>query len=242
MAEPRAEVIFTPVETQRASEAIYKQISDKITNGEFQPGDRLPSERAMMDLFHRSRPTIREALRMLERNGLVQIIPGTRGALVTTPGSSTIAESLQNLISMDSIPEEDLLECRESIEMQSALWACERRTKEELAELEELVNELNENSEIDDIIRIDTDFHKAIAKASHNKVVRIFSGVLHQVVWETLKVAYDNKDSAGRKRMIREIVDDHTEIYTCIKNDDPQNCRLAMEKHMRKFQADILYI
>ena len=240
MTEGRPEITFTPVETQRASEAIYRQISEKITKGELQPGDRLPSERAMMDLFQRSRPTIREALRMLERNGLVQIIPGTRGALVTTPGSSTLSESLQNLISMESIPEEDLLECRESSETQAAIWACERRSKEDISAMESLIDELNENTDINDVIRIDLEFHSAIAKASQNKVMQIINGVLHRVVWSKLENALSQNDEQGRKRMVRDIADNHREIFECIRNRDPENCRIAMEHHMRRFQADIL--
>ena len=61
--------LFRPVETKRASEAIFDQIKDLIMRGKLRPGDRLPSERSMIEMFQRSRPTIREALRMLERAG-----------------------------------------------------------------------------------------------------------------------------------------------------------------------------
>ena len=67
-----SEEIFHPIKTVRASEAIYEQIKDRIISGELKPGDRLPSERNMMELFQRSRPTIREALRMLERSGYIR--------------------------------------------------------------------------------------------------------------------------------------------------------------------------
>ena len=52
-------IFFEPVETKRASEAIYEQIKERIISGDLKPGDRLPSERNMMELFRRSRPTIR---------------------------------------------------------------------------------------------------------------------------------------------------------------------------------------
>lgn len=240
MKEQESNNLFKPVETLRASEAIYKQISEKILAGELQPGDRLPSERAMMDLFQRSRPSIREALRMLERNGLVQIIPGTRGALVTTPGSSTISESLQNLIMMESVPEKDLLECRENTELQAALWACERRTPEQLIEMKEIIDPLNEKTDIETIIESDLMFHKLIAKASHNKVMQIVNSVLHQVVWTTLRDAYEKKDAKGKRLMIKEILSDHAEIYNCIEKQDQKKCRTVIENHMRKFENDLL--
>ena len=59
---------WQPIGGGRASEAIYDQLRELITSGVLKPGDRLPSERAMMEQLHRSRPTIREALRMLEHH------------------------------------------------------------------------------------------------------------------------------------------------------------------------------
>lgn len=66
------QIDLQPVQTRRASEEIYNQIRQLILDGEIHPGERLPSERKMMDMMHRSRPTIREAMRMLERGRLYQ--------------------------------------------------------------------------------------------------------------------------------------------------------------------------
>ena len=75
---------FSPVVTQKACGIIYDQIRSMIVAGDLSPGDKLPSERALMSMMQRSRPTIREALRMLENAGLIQIIPGG-GAVVREP-------------------------------------------------------------------------------------------------------------------------------------------------------------
>lgn len=71
---------WQPIGGGRASEAIYDQLRELITSGVLKPGDRLPSERAMMEQLHRSRPTIREALRMLEQGGYVASTHGASGA------------------------------------------------------------------------------------------------------------------------------------------------------------------
>ena len=63
---------------KKASESIFEEIRERILKGELRPNDRLPSERALIDVYHRSRPTIREALRMLEHAGLIMSIPGDR--------------------------------------------------------------------------------------------------------------------------------------------------------------------
>ena len=73
---------WQPIKARRASEDIYAQLRDLITSGALKPGDRLPSERAMMEQLQRSRPTIREALRMLEQGGYVASTHGASGAVV----------------------------------------------------------------------------------------------------------------------------------------------------------------
>ena len=77
-----AHIDWQPIGDRRASEAIYEQLRELITSGALRPGDRLPSERAMMEQLHRSRPTIREALRMLEQGGYVASTHGASGAVV----------------------------------------------------------------------------------------------------------------------------------------------------------------
>ena len=67
MHHDAVQIPWQPVKTRRASEEIYLQLREFILSGQLKPGDRLPSERAMMAQLNRSRPTIREALRMLEQ-------------------------------------------------------------------------------------------------------------------------------------------------------------------------------
>ena len=81
-------VTFQPAATKRASEIIYEQVREMIVKGKLKPGDRLPNERAMMEMFQRSRPTVREALRMLERSGYIRTSAGSNGAVVTEPGGN----------------------------------------------------------------------------------------------------------------------------------------------------------
>lgn len=90
--------VLRPVQTQRASEAIYEQIKGLIVSGEFKPGDRLPSERSLIDTLQRSRPTIREALRMLEREGFIRTVPGTNGAIVQELSTDGITQSMEEHI------------------------------------------------------------------------------------------------------------------------------------------------
>lgn len=82
MEEANSKPLFTPAKTQRASEVIYQQIYPKIVSGELKPGDRLPSERELAQQFQRSRPIVREALRMLQQDGLLETSIGSSGGAI----------------------------------------------------------------------------------------------------------------------------------------------------------------
>lgn len=109
--------IFQPVQTKRASEAIFDQIKDLIIRGELQPGDRLPSERNMIEMFQHSRPTIREALRMLERTGYIRTMAGSNGAIIMPPNDKNLENSLSDALSIGHIPLEQLAEYRAASEI-----------------------------------------------------------------------------------------------------------------------------
>ncbi|WP_181995574.1 GntR family transcriptional regulator [Clostridium sp. AM58-1XD] len=95
------QVMFTPFNTVKASKVVYNQILEKIISQELKPGDCLPSERELIEVFNRSRPTIREALRMLESDGLITIQPGTH-SIVNKISTSTVETPLWLLVRNNS--------------------------------------------------------------------------------------------------------------------------------------------
>ena len=104
MEQDSSRALFKPAKTQRASEAIYNQIYPKIVSGELQPGDRLPPERELAEMFQRSRPVVREALRMLQQDGLLDISLGSAGgAVVRGVSLKSVEEPLENLVAMGAI-------------------------------------------------------------------------------------------------------------------------------------------
>ena len=81
---------FFPAETQRAPEVIYDQIYQQIASGQLKPGDRLPSERVLAEQFQRSRHVIREALRMLQQDGLITVEVGSAGGSIVQQVSADL--------------------------------------------------------------------------------------------------------------------------------------------------------
>ena len=127
---------WQPIGDRRASEAIYEQLRELITSGALRPGDRLPSERAMMEQLHRSRPTIREALRMLEQGGYVASTHGASGAVVQELTIDGVEQPLTAMLRLNQISLEELGEYRAVNDGTIAGWAALRRSEEDLADME----------------------------------------------------------------------------------------------------------
>ncbi len=232
---------LTPVPTQKASEAIYKQISDMIMSGQLAPGDRLPSERAMMNQLQRSRPTIREALRMLERSGLIKTIPGSNGAIVTEPSTTSFEQPLENMIAMNKISPNELLEVRELFEKATVLWAVERRTNENLKKLKEVLEGSEKTiTNFDEFVKNDLAFHQAIAEAAHNDLAAMIDKVCHQMILSILKNSYERKNAKQKKEMMRNITESHQKIYSAILEQDANAAYEQMKTHIEFFSTDLV--
>src|SRR5580693_9805081 len=110
--------MFNRVSVGRISEIIVDQIRLLMRQGQLKPGDRLPPERDLCERFGVSRVTVREALRMLESSGLVQIRVGARGgAFVTAPSGDRVGEGLADMITLSAISAADVTEVRMILEV-----------------------------------------------------------------------------------------------------------------------------
>src|SRR5262245_46503853 len=103
--------LFSPVSLGRVSQVIVDQIRALIHQGRLRPGDRLPSERELCSRFGVSRVTVREALRVLEAGGLVDIRVGAHGgAFVTTPTHERLGEGLADLLRLSPLTASEVTE------------------------------------------------------------------------------------------------------------------------------------
>src|ERR1700753_2418964 len=129
--------LFSRVSVGRLTEFSVAQIRLLMRQGQLKPGDRLPPERDLCERFGVSRVTVREALRMLESSGLVEIRVGARGgAVVTVPNSDRGGEGLADLVMLSVISPADMSEVRMVLETGIVPLVCERATEEDLTGLE----------------------------------------------------------------------------------------------------------
>lgn len=182
-ATVRAVPRFRAVRSPRAFEAIATQIRAELAAGRLGLGSRLPSERALAELFGVSRNTLREALRSLEHAGLLQLHKGaTGGAFIAQRSGDAVATGLQDLFSLGAIQPAQLTEARIWLEAVVVREACRRATADDIAELRRNV-ELTAAAQAagDFPLRAEKnlEFHRILARMTGNPImVVVVNGVL----------------------------------------------------------------
>lgn len=229
-------VNLKPIHTQRASEAIYDQIKDMILSGQLKPGDRLPSERNMMDMLQRSRPTIREALRMLERAGFIKTIAGSNGAIIQEPNTKGVEQSLEAMLQSSQITLEKMSEYRSLNDVAIAGWAAERRTDEDLEAIDAIVAHAEATVDnYEQFILIDPIFHGLLAKASKNEVAYIMTQVFSKLLINMMRSRMDPMTADERISMCNVILQMHRDIVDAIHAKDVKAAKKAMRHHVDGF-------
>lgn len=228
-----ADIALKPVVALRASEAIYEQIRNMILNGELKPGDRLPSERQMMDMLQRSRPTIREALRMLEREGFIKTSHGSTGAVVQAPSTTTLEQSFEAMLRVNRITVRELGEYRDLNEIQVAAWAAERRTEEDIEKLRRCLQESAPLfGDYRAFLPADEPFHGILAKASQNTVAQIQERVLFTCIKQHLYSTFEALSPADRYALCGHIHRKHTAVAEAVIAGDAKAAREKMAVHV----------
>lgn len=185
---------WTPdrVRTPKAAEIIAQTLRRRIVRAEMQPGETLPPEVQLMGQFEVSRPTLREAFRILETEGLIRVRRGSRGgAQVTAPDISVAARYVGILLQMQGTTIFDVYQARMITEPAAAALAARHRTKADLKELQEIVDQLaalvdadEAKAPTDPVIWADITFrvHDLILRCSRNKTLAVQGAVLQDIV------------------------------------------------------------
>ena len=220
------------LQAERIRQGIADSIEALIANGTLRPGDRLPSERDLAKLFGLGRPTVREAIRLLEQRGLLEMRPRS-GAYVTEIEPTDLAHSLHRFLTFGGYELEDLLTFRELLEPKVAELAAKRATAEEVDRLRELVDTLYQASvEADAAMYAATDasFHMALATASHSELfVGIMGGLEGAVESYLTELTVAPVREEGRLS--------HRLVVDAVAAGDPPRAKAAMAYHMTTTRA-----
>jgi DNA-binding FadR family transcriptional regulator len=193
------------VRAPKTAELIATLYRRQIVRGELRPGDTLPSEQQLMGQFGVSRPTLREAFRILEAEDLISVKRGSRGgARVTQPSLSVAARYVGLLLQVQGTTIADVYEARIVLEPACARLLARRRTKQDLADLDACIEELRGAVEAGQPkapepalwSRQAARFHELIMQRSGSKTLAVQGGVLQDIVATHLAMAL-SRDRAG---------------------------------------------
>jgi GntR family transcriptional repressor for pyruvate dehydrogenase complex len=232
---------FQPATTMRASEVIYNQIYEKIASGDLRPGDTLPSERELAEQFRRSRPSVREALRMLQQDGLLKINVGSAGgAVVQSISLKTVEAPLKKLVEIGAINLADLVEYRHINDRGCARLAAAHRTEEDIRAMQQILDAAEANiCTPKSFQQYDIAFHTALAKASHNDLALLINDVIVGLNTDAFLQAIQNYPVERHQQINREIFESHSAILKAVIKGDPDEADQCVDEMIGVFQSCI---
>jgi len=223
-------------ETRRLYEQIAQQLASAIASGEYEVGQRLPSERELAQKFSVSRPTVREAIIALELDELVEVRTGS-GVYVTHREPPTGQAGAKDIGPFE------LLEARRAIEGEACALAATRMDDSQIAQLSDLIAEMRDENQHDDVVMsedADRRFHELIASSTQN------SGMVAavQMLWDARMRSPQNRSMSRkvRARGVKPRIDEHTAIVRALKRRDPDAARAAMREHLSRVMEELLEV
>ena len=195
------------------SVVLFSKIQKDILTGEIRQGEKLTEQR-ICERYKVSRTPVREALRQLEQEGLIENIPN-RGAFV-------LGLSDQDVL--------DLFDLRASYEVQAVIWAVERMTKQEMEAFEETFEFMEFytlKEDLEKMLKINMNFHRSIYKGTHNRML------LRTLNTYQLYTKYtDISEEPDPKDYLVKVLAEHREIFEAVKARDAEKAAAAMEVHI----------
>ncbi|ODQ94394.1 GntR family transcriptional regulator [Mycolicibacterium holsaticum] len=222
---------FSATVVKRPRHQVEEQIRHAIRSGALVTGQKLPTEIELAADFGVSRTTIREALRTLVADGLLEKMPGAGGgsfvrSLDHHAFGADVGEYIENMLRVGSVDYREVAEVRRMLEVPSVRLATLNRSQADLDELNDVLEEEKALTFDDPAVpELDVRFHSTISKASGNRVAAAFVSALHQV---TEPVHHLKLSAEVGKRTFRQ----HVEIVRAIEKGDASEAEMAMREHL----------
>lgn len=190
------------------SDQIAQQIQEMVSIGEVQPGDKLPSERELCEKFGASRTAVREAISGLIAKEILE--RRNKGIFVRPFSNGLLVESMEILIATKKIPIRYILEARFIVEVENARLAALRATEEDIRVLEACTKKITDKSSSEPIIRKSaTEFHKLVAKATHNPFLEDFFNAMIEVFLNDPRSVSTLSESASSHQCVLDKIREH---------------------------------
>lgn len=214
------------------AELVAQRLLDKIIKADLKPGSSFGTETDLLGQFSVSRPTLRESLRILESQGVLELRPGPGGGImVRKPTTDILAHGLSVFLRLHDVPFISVLKAREVIEPALAQEAAINGTEEDFRELAASIARMkNISGDQEAFIEENRTFHSLIARASGNKVLETF--------WSTISILASGETHGVRYSIGNQqhVIDAHQGILdACIARNAAVAAK-KMEEHVTELE------
>lgn len=222
-----APTVFQSLGRKKAYEEIIDAIRGEIFSRQLKPLHRLPTERDIAEQCGVSRMVVREAIRSLEREGLVTVKKGAKGGIfVAQDFDRPISDSITNMLAGGGTSLHDLSEVRALVEPYAAARAAERATADDLERLAALLRESDAAADPVELRAHNIDFHRLILAMTGNPVLRLVGDAVLSILSEHVRTLATSEASAKARRM-------HHAMFDAIRNRDPERAHALMSEDIQ---------
>jgi GntR family transcriptional regulator, transcriptional repressor for pyruvate dehydrogenase complex len=222
---------------RRINESVADQIRQAIFSGLIATGHKLPPEREMAEHFQTSRVALREALRALEKEGLITIKRGAGGGAFIADFDNALralADSLNTVAKLGSAKSANLSEMRSILEPEITRLATLRATPEDVSAIEAVVIAQERELEGGELSRkLDMDFHRCVAEAAHNPIMSIVVNAINRSITDSILRSKRTEDM--RKR----VVTYHRNIFEAVRSGNADLAKQVMSAHVVDVQCHL---
>jgi GntR family transcriptional repressor for pyruvate dehydrogenase complex len=208
------------------SQAATEELLRLVRSGDFRPGERLPTERGLMELFGVGRNTVREAVHALAAQGIVDVRPG-RGVTVRSISTERAVDGGAVAALLDDRAVTDLYEFRRVIEVEAAARAAERSSPSDVQGIELCLGAfLHAYHERLPTWEEDVAFHRAIADASHNVIYALVLDLVND------KLVATRRETQRSQAVLARAAREHAAVFEAVKDRDAAAAGQAMARHI----------
>jgi len=216
-----------------AYEVVLTHVEAGILAGTHHPGDQLPTERDLATQLGVSRSAVREAMRVLQTQGLITSSTGPgRGTRIAPARGDALARIFQLHLMLSDAGTADLTETRIALERSSAALAAQRANPRSVRKLRGLMAAMEDIEAVDEFNDLDTEFHVQIARTGQSELVADLTVAIRQAVREVIRTASTALPNWAEHR--DQLRHEHSEILAAIESGDAAAAANLVELHIRR--------
>jgi GntR family transcriptional regulator, transcriptional repressor for pyruvate dehydrogenase complex len=226
-------VAGTAVRSPKTAELVARTLRRMVVDGQLKDGDFLPNEAELMSHFGVSRPTLREAVRVLESERLVEVRRGSRtGARVRVPGAEIVARPAGLLLELSGATIADVMVARAGIEPAAARLLAQNRTPAALDELNRIVNEaLPAAWDSGALAEVTAAFHRRMVELSGNATLGMIAGMLHEITQRHTAAALRERRNPPRAQY-EKLLRSYNHLLDLVRARDGEEAEAHWRRHM----------